>query len=86
MTGHVNLPAYTFERLMEVNEGMKEGVLNGYKVMKTVTKCRIPEYMRESFKDNYVCCTLCATCKRKKDVYGRKGHGQYGLDTRCSIE
>lgn len=77
MDGRVSLPAYPFERAMDVNCGMREGIDSGKKVMKTVSKCFIPEYMDDTFHER-VCCTLCATCKRKKDVPGRKDHGIYG--------
>lgn len=81
MTGRVSLPAYTFERLMEVNLGMREGIEEGRKVMKTRTKCLLPEYFSDVFNDKYTCCTLCAQCARKKDIYGRKGYGKYGYET-----
>lgn len=81
MTGRVSLPAYTFERLMEVNLGMREGIEEGRKVMKTKTKCLLPEYFSEVFGDKWTCCTLCAQCSRKKDVDGRKGYGKYGYET-----
>lgn len=66
----ISLPAFTFERMMNVNVGMREGIEDGRKVMKTITKCHIPEYFKDTKIDN-TCCTLCATCKRKKDIVGR---------------
>lgn len=77
MDGKTSLPAYTFERLQAVNIGMREGIENGRKVMKSVTKCVVPEYLNNSFKTG-VCCTICKTCKRKKDVVGRQNLGKYG--------
>ena len=78
--GKLSMPAYTFERCMQIGEGMREGIENGRKVMKTIVKCRLPEYMKNTFGDKYTCCTLCATCSRKKDVYGRAGKDKYGLE------
>ena len=80
MNGKVSMPAYTFERVMQIGEGMREGIQNGRKVMKTIVKCRLPEYVSDAFHDSYTCCTLCATCSRKKDVKGRRGYGKYGLE------
>lgn len=79
MDGKVNMPAYPFERAMDVNCGMREGIQDGVRVMKTVSKCFMPEYMDDTFGKR-VCCTLCATCKRKKDVVGRRDHGIYGIE------
>ena len=80
MTGRVSMPAYTFERCMQIGEGMREGLQDGRKVMKTIVRCRVPEYFKDTFGDKYTCCTLCATCKRKKDVWGRAGYDKYGLE------
>lgn len=78
----INYALYPFERAQNAQFGSEVKLEQGYKVLKPVTKCRIPEYMKETMGDNakYVCCTLCATCKRKRDVYGRRGHGSYGLE------
>lgn len=81
MSGTVSLPAYTFERLMKVNMGMRKGIEDGRYVMKTQTKCLLPEYFSDVFGDEWTCCTLCAQCARKKDIYGRKGYGKYGYET-----
>lgn len=75
----MSMPAYSFERAMAVGEGMREGIDRGHKVMKTVIKCHVPEYLNNAFRDDTTCCTLCATCSRKKDVVGRRGHTTYGL-------
>ena len=80
MDGKLSMPAYTFERVMQIGEGMREGIQDGRKVMKTIVKCRLPEYVSEAFGDEHTCCTLCATCKRKKDVRGRRGYDKYGLE------
>ncbi len=77
----LSMPAYTFERVMQIGEGMRQGIQDGKKVMKTIVKCRLPEYLQETFKDKRTCCTLCATCKRKRDVRGRAGYDKYGLET-----
>lgn len=79
MNGSVNLPAYTFERKMEVGVGMREGIEEGYHVMKTITECHIPEYMQEQFGDKCTCCMLCTTCRRSKDVVGRKNGKGTGI-------
>lgn len=78
----INYALYPFERAQNAQFGSEVKVEQGYKVLKPVTKCLIPEYMKATMGDDskYVCCTLCATCKRKRDVYGRKGHGTYGLE------
>ena len=76
----VSMPAYSFERAMNVETGMRKGVEDGRHVMKTVSKCKIPEYFSDTFGQEFVCCTLCATCKRKKDVSGRRDYGKYGLE------
>lgn len=76
----ISMPAYSFERAMEVGEGMREGIDNGHKVMKTIVRCHVPEYLNNAFYDELTCCTLCATCSRKKDVEGRRGHDVYGLE------
>lgn len=78
-----SMPAYSFERAMTVGEGMREGVECGKKVMKTIVRCHVPEYFKATFHDGSTCCTLCATCSRKKDVMGRKDHGLYGLEKAC---
>lgn len=78
--GGVSMPAYSFERAMNVETGMKKGIEDGRHVMKTVSKCKIPEYFSDTFGQKFVCCTLCATCKRKKDVSGRRDYGKYGLE------
>ena len=36
--------------------------------------------LKETFGDDCTCCTWCATCKRKKDVTGRRGFGWQGLE------
>ena len=51
---------------------MREAIEDGRKVMKTIVKCRLPEYVDACFGDTLTCCTLCATCSRKKDVTGRR--------------
>lgn len=79
MNGSVNLPAYTFERKMEVGVGMREGIEDGYHVMKTITECHMPEYMQEQFGDKCTCCMLCTTCRRSKDVVGRKNGKGTGI-------
>lgn len=78
--GGISMPAYTFERVMAIGEGMREGIEDGRKVMKTIVKCRLPEYLKETFGDGCTCCTWCATCKRKKDVTGRRDYGHRGLE------
>lgn len=78
--GGMSMPAYTFERVMAMGEGMREGISEGRKVMKTIVKCRMPEYMAETFGDKCTCCTLCPTCKRKNDVEGRRGYSRCGLE------
>ena len=80
MTGSVSMEAYPFERAMEVNKGMREGIEEGRHVMKTVVKCEMPEYMSSVFGDDCTCCTWCINCKRKKDVCGRAGYGRNGLE------
>ena len=79
MNGSVSLPAYTFERSMEVGVGMREGIEEGYHVMKTVTECHMPEYLKEQFKDTNTCCMLCASCRRCKDMVGRKNGKGTGI-------
>ena len=37
--GGISMPAYSFERAMAVGEGMREGIDQGRKVMKTIVKC-----------------------------------------------
>ena len=78
--GGISMPAYSFERAMAVGTGMRQGIDQGRKVMKTIVKCRMPEYMAETFGDKCTCCTLCPTCKRKSDVEGRRGYGRRGLE------
>lgn len=80
MDGKTNMPAYPFERAMVVNCGMRDGLEDGRKVKKSIVKCFMPEYMSDTFHKDDVCCTLCATCKRKKDVVGRNGQGIYGTE------
>lgn len=80
MDGKLSMPAYTFERCMQIGEGMREGIQDGRKVMKTIVRCHVPEYFKDTFGDKYTCCTLCATCSRKKDVWGRAGYDRYGLE------
>lgn len=63
MNGHVNQPAFSFERFKEVNMGMREGIVRGRTVMKTVSKCMLPEYFRDTFSDDKTICTLCPHCK-----------------------
>lgn len=77
--GGMSMPAFSFERAMAVGMGMREGIDQGRKVMKTIVKCRMPEYMAETFGDKCTCCTLCPTCKRKSDVEGQRGYGRRGL-------
>lgn len=76
----MSMPAYSFERAMEVNCGMRKGIEDGRHVMKTIVKCEIPEYFKETFGDDKTCCTWCINCKRKKDVCGRRGYGRNGLE------
>ena len=83
--GKLSMPAYTFERCMQIGEGMREGIERGRKVMKTIVKCHVPEYFKDTFGDKYTCCTLCATCKRKKDVVGRAGYDKYGLEKTTEV-
>ena len=78
--GKLSMPAYTFERVMQIGEGMREAIEDGRKVMKTIVKCRLPEYVDACFGDTCTCCTLCATCSRQKDVTGRRGYDKYGLE------
>ena len=77
--GGISMSSYPFEQAMAVETGMREGISDGRKVMKTIVKCRMPEYMAETFGDKCTCCTLCPTCKRKSDVEGRRGYGRRGL-------
>lgn len=79
MNGSVNLPAYSFEREMAVGTGMREGVEDGYHVMKTVTECHMPEYMADCFGDSSTCCMLCATCRRQKEMPGRSAGSSGGI-------
>ncbi len=81
----LSMPAYTFERCMQIGEGMREGIERGRKVMKTIVRCHVPEYFKDTFGDKYTCCTLCATCSRKKDVVGRAGYDKYGLEKPAEV-
>ena len=63
MNGHVSQPAFSFERFKEVNMGMREGITRGRTVMKTISKCMLPEYFRDTFADDKTICTLCPHCK-----------------------
>lgn len=63
MTGSVDQPAFSFERFKEVGMGMKEGILDGKKVMKPISKCFLNEYFRDTFHDDCTICTLCQKCK-----------------------
>ena len=78
--GGTSMSSYPFEGAMQVNKGIREGIEEGRKVMKTVVKCEMPEYMQQVFGDDCTCCTWCATCTRKKDISGRNGYGRYGLE------
>ena len=88
--------AYPFEIATAVGTGIREAIDEGRKVMKPTSKCVMPEYLHDAFCDNNgvfhgsltykpsyvspICCTLCAKCKRKKDVDGRDKHGDYGIE------
>lgn len=96
MNGSAFEGAYPFEIATAVGTGIREAIDRGHKVMKPTSKCVIPEYLRDAFCDNNrvfhgrltykpshvspICCTLCAKCKRKKDVDGRDGYGDYGIE------
>ena len=96
MDGSAFEGAYPFEIATAVGTGIRQAIDEGRKVMKPTSKCVMPEYLRDAFcdsngvfhgrltyKPSYVspiCCTLCAKCKRKKDVDGRDEHGDYGLE------
>nr|DAM93922.1 MAG TPA: sigma factor [Caudoviricetes sp.] len=96
MNGSAFEGAYPFEIATAVGTGIRQAIDRGHKVMKPTSKCVIPEYLHDAFcdsngvfhgnityKPSYVspiCCTLCAKCKRKKDVDGRDKHGDYGIE------
>jgi len=96
MDGSAFEGAYPFEIATAVGTGIREAIDDGRKVMKPTSKCVMPEYLHNAFcdsngvfhgsityKPSYVspiCCTLCAKCKRKKDVDGRDGRGDYGIE------
>ena len=96
MDGSAFEGAYPFEIATAVGTGIRQAIDRGHKVMKPTSKCVIPEYLHDAFcdsngvfhgnityKPSYVspiCCTLCAKCKRKKDVDGRDGRGDYGIE------
>ena len=96
MDGSAFEGAYPFEIATAVGTGIRQAIDEGRKVMKPTSKCVMPEYLHDAFcdsngvfhgsltyKPSYVspiCCTLCAKCKRKKDVDGRDGHGDYGIE------
>ena len=96
MDGSAFEGAYPFEIATAVGTGIRQAIDRGHKVMKPTSKCVIPEYLHDAFcdsngvfhgsithKPSYVspiCCTLCAKCKRKKDVDGRDGYGDYGIE------
>ena len=79
MNGSANLPAYTFEREMNVGTGMREGIENVYHMMKTTAECHVPEYMKKQFGDPFTCCMLCTTCRRSKDADGRCSGAKDGI-------
>jgi hypothetical protein len=96
MDGSAFEGAYPFEIATAVGTGIRQAIDEGRKVMKPTSKCVMPEYLHDAFcdsngvfhgsithKPSYVspiCCTLCAKCKRKKDVDGRDGYGDYGIE------
>jgi hypothetical protein len=96
MDGSAFEGAYPFEIAAAVGTGIREAIDEGRKVMKPTSKCVMPEYLHDAFcdsngvfhgsltyKPSYVspiCCTLCAKCKRKKDVDGRDKYGDYGIE------
>lgn len=96
MDGSAFEGAYPFEIASAVGTGIREAIDEGRKVMKPTSKCVMPEYLHDAFCDSDgvfhgnlsykfsyvspVCCTLCAKCKRKKDVDGRDGYGDYGIE------
>lgn len=101
MDGSAFEGAYPFEIATAVGTGIRQAIDEGRKVMKPTSRCVMPEYLRDAFCDNNgvfhgsitykpsyvspICCTLCAKCKRKKDVDGRDKHGDYGIEkTLCS--
>lgn len=95
MDGSAFEGAYPFEVAMEVGTGLRSAIDEGRRIMKPTSKCVMPEYLHDAFCDSNgvfrgsitykpsyispICCTLCAKCKRKKDVDGRDGYGDYGL-------
>lgn len=96
MDGSAFEGAYPFEVASAVGTGIRQAIDEGRKVMKPTSKCVMPEYLHDAFCDNNgvfhgsltykpsyvspICCTLCAKCKRKKDVDGRDGYGDYGIE------
>lgn len=96
MDGSAFEGAYPFEIATAVGTGIRQAIDRGHKVMKPTSKCVMPEYLHDAFCDNNgvfhgsitykpsyvspICCTLCAKCKRKKDVDGRDGRGDYGIE------
>lgn len=96
MDGSAFEGAYPFEIATAVGTGIRQAIDRGHKVMKPTSKCVMPEYLRDAFcdssgvfhgsltyKPSYVspiCCTLCTKCRRKKDVDGRDGYGDYGIE------
>ena len=96
MDGSAFEGAYPFEIATAVGTGIRQAIDEGRKVMKPTSKCVMPEYLHDAFCDNNgvfhgsltykpsyvspICCTLCAKCKRKKDVDGRDKHGDYGIE------
>lgn len=96
MDGSAFEGAYPFEIATAVGTGIRQAIDEGRKVMKPTSKCVMPEYLHDAFCDNNgvfhgsitykpsyvspICCTLCAKCKRKKDVDGRDGRGDYGIE------
>lgn len=102
MDGSAFEGAYPFEIATAVGTGIRQAIDRGHKVMKPTSKCVMPEYLHNAFcdsngvfhgsityKPSYVspiCCTLCAKCKRKKDVDGRAGRGDYGIEKTLCFE
>ena len=96
MDGSAFEGAYPFEIATAVGTGIRQAIDEGRKVMKPTSKCVMPEYLHDAFcdsngvfhgsltyKPSYVspiCCTLCAKCRRKKDIDGRDKHGDYGIE------
>ena len=63
----ITQPAYLFERLMNIGTGQKKSIVHGHAMYTNTSKCMLPEYFKEVFGDGKTHCTLCATCRRKKD-------------------